>query len=435
MTKITRDQRNFKFETLQLHVGQEQADPTTDARAVPIYQTSSYVFRNCDHAAARFGLSDAGNIYGRLTNPTEDVFEKRIAALEGGVAALAVASGAAAVTYTILNLAQNGDNIVSAKNIYGGSFNLFEHTLPQYGIQTTFVDIFNEKEVENAINEKTKALYIETLGNPNSDVVDIESVARIDHRHKIPLVVDNTFATPYLVRPIEYGADIVVHSATKFIGGHGTSIGGVIVDGGKFDWEASGKFDSLTKPNPSYHGISFTKACGPAAFVTKVRAILLRDTGATVSPFNAFLFLQGLETLSLRVERHTYNALKVVEYLNNHTQVESVSHPSVSTDPKQQELYKKYFPNGGGSIFTFDIKGDAQKAKDFIDNLELFSLLANVADVKSLVIHPATTTHSQCTEDELLDQGIRPNTIRLSIGCENIDDIIQDLDEAFKAVA
>ena len=435
MTKITRDQRNFKFETLQLHVGQEQADPTTDARAVPIYQTSSYVFRNCDHAAARFGLSDAGNIYGRLTNPTEDVFEKRIAALEGGVAALAVASGAAAVTYTVLNLAQNGDNIVSAKNIYGGSFNLFEHTLPQYGIQTTFVDIFNEKEVENAINEKTKALYIETLGNPNSDVVDIESVARIAHRHKISLVVDNTFATPYLIRPIEYGADIVVHSATKFIGGHGTSIGGVIVDGGKFDWEASGKFDSLTKPNPSYHGISFTKACGPAAFVTKVRAILLRDTGATVSPFNAFLFLQGLETLSLRVERHTYNALKVVEYLNNHPQVESVSHPSVSTDPKQQELYKKYFPNGGGSIFTFDIKGDAQKAKDFIDNLELFSLLANVADVKSLVIHPATTTHSQCTEEELLDQGIRSKTIRLSIGCENIDDIIQDLDEAFKAVA
>ena len=435
MTKITRDQRNFKFETLQLHVGQEQADPTTDARAVPIYQTSSYVFRNCDHAAARFGLSDAGNIYGRLTNPTEDVFEKRIAALEGGVAALAVASGAAAVTYTILNLAQNGDNIVSAKNIYGGSFNLFEHTLPQYGIETNFVDIFNEEEVESAINEKTKALYIETLGNPNSDVVDIESVAKIAHKHKIPLVVDNTFATPYLVRPIEYGADIVVHSATKFIGGHGTSIGGVIVDGGKFDWEASGKFDSLTKPNPSYHGISFTQACGPAAFVTKVRAILLRDTGATVSPFNAFLFLQGLETLSLRVERHTYNALKVVEYLNNHPQVESVSHPSVSIDRKQQELYKKYFPNGGGSIFTFDIKGDAQKAKDFIDNLELFSLLANVADVKSLVIHPATTTHSQCTEEELLDQGIRPNTIRLSIGCENIDDIMQDLDEAFKAVA
>lgn len=435
MAKLTRDQRNFKFETLQLHVGQEQADPSTDARAVPIYQTSSYVFKNCDHAAARFGLSDAGNIYGRLTNPTEDVFEKRIAALEGGVAALAVASGAAAVTYTILNLAQNGDNIVSAKNIYGGSFNLFEHTLPQYGIQTTFVNIFNEEEVESAIDENTKALYIETLGNPNSDVVDVESIAKIAHKHKIPLVVDNTFATPYLVRPIEYGADIVVHSATKFIGGHGTSIGGVIVDGGKFDWEASGKFDSLTKPNPSYHGISFTQACGPAAFVTKVRAILLRDTGATLSPFHAFLFLQGLETLSLRVERHTYNALKVVEYLNNHPQVESVSHPSVSTDPKQQELYKKYFPNGGGSIFTFDIKGDAQKAKDFIDNLELFSLLANVADVKSLVIHPATTTHSQCTEEELLDQGIRPNTIRLSIGCENIDDIIQDLDEAFKAVA
>lgn len=435
MTKLIRDQRNFKSETLQLHVGQEQADPTTDARAVPIYQTSSYVFRNCYHAAARFGLSDAGNIYGRLTNPTEDVFEKRIAALEGGVAALAVASGAAAVTYTILNLAQNGDNIVSAKNIYGGSFNLFEHTLPQYGIETNFVDIFNEEEVESAINEKTKALYIETLGNPNSDVVDIESVAKIAHKHKIPLVVDNTFATPYLVRPIEYGADIVVHSATKFIGGHGTSIGGVIVDGGKFDWEASGKFDSLTKPNPSYHGISFTQTCGAAAFVTKVRAILLRDTGATVSPFNAFLFLQGLETLSLRVERHAYNALKVIEYLNNHPQVESVSHPSVSKDPKQQELYKKYFPNGGGSIFTFDIKGDAQKAKDFIDNLELFSLLANVADVKSLVIHPATTTHSQCTEEELLDQGIRPNTIRLSIGCENIDDIIQDLDEAFKAVA
>ena len=435
MAKLTRDQRNFKFETLQLHVGQEQADPSTDARAVPIYQTSSYVFKNCDHAAARFGLSDTGNIYGRLTNPTEDVFEKRIAALEGGVAALAVASGAAAVTYTILNLAQNGDNIVSAKNIYGGSFNLFEHTLPQYGIQTTFVNIFNEEEVESAIDENTKALYIETLGNPNSDVVDVESIAKIAHKHKIPLVVDNTFATPYLVRPIEYGADIVVHSATKFIGGHGTSIGGVIVDGGKFDWEASGKFDSLTEPNPSYHGISFTQACGPAAFVTKVRAILLRDTGATLSPFHAFLFLQGLETLSLRVERHTYNALKVVEYLNNHPQVESVSHPSVSTDPKQQELYKKYFPNGGGSIFTFDIKGDAQKAKDFIDNLELFSLLANVADVKSLVIHPATTTHSQCTEEELLDQGIRPNTIRLSIGCENIDDIIQDLDEAFKTVA
>ena len=435
MSKITRDQRKFKFETLQLHVGQEQPDPVTDARAVPIYQTSSYVFRNSQHAADRFGLKDAGNIYGRLTNPTEDVFEKRIAALEGGVAALAVASGAAAVTYTIENLAQNGDHIVAAKNIYGGSFNLLEHTLPQYGITTTFVDIFDYDAVEAAIQDNTKALYIETLGNPNSDVVDIEKIANIAHAHKIPLVVDNTFATPYLVRPIEYGADIVIHSATKFIGGHGTTIGGVIIDGGKFDWEASGKFASLTEPNPSYHGISFTKAVGPAAFVTKIRAILLRDTGATVSPFNAFLFLQGLETLSLRVERHTYNALKVVEYLNNHPQVESVSHPSVSTDPKQQELYKKYFPNGGGSIFTFDIKGDAQKAKDFIDNLELFSLLANVADVKSLVIHPATTTHSQCTEEELLDQGIRPNTIRLSIGCENIDDIIQDLDEAFKAVA
>ena len=432
--KITREERNFKFETLQLHVGQEQPDPVTDARAVPIYQTSSYVFRNSDHAAARFGLTDAGNIYGRLTNPTEDVFEKRMAALEGGVAALAVASGAAAITYTIENLAQNGDHIVSAKNIYGGSYNLLAHTLPQYGITTTFVDIFDEAAVEAAIQENTKAVYIETLGNPNSDVVDIEGLAKIAHAHKIPLVVDNTFATPYLVRPIEYGADIVVHSATKFIGGHGTTIGGVIVDSGKFDWEGSGKFASLTEPNPSYHGISFTKAVGPAAFVTKIRAILLRDTGATISPFHSFLFLQGLETLSLRVERHVENALKVVEYLKNHPQVEEVHHPSVSSDPEQQKLYAKYFPNGGGSIFTFEIKGDAQKAKDFIDNLELFSLLANVADVKSLVIHPATTTHSQCTEEELLDQGIKPNTIRLSIGTENIDDIIQDLDEAFKAV-
>ena len=432
--KITREERNFKFETLQLHVGQEQPDPVTDARAVPIYQTSSYVFRNSDHAAARFGLADAGNIYGRLTNPTEDVFEKRMAALEGGVAALAVASGAAAITYTIENLAQNGDHIVSAKNIYGGSYNLLAHTLPQYGITTTFVDIFDEAAVEAAIQENTKAVYIETLGNPNSDVVDIEGLAKIAHVHKIPLVVDNTFATPYLVRPIEYGADIVVHSATKFIGGHGTTIGGVIVDSGKFDWEGSGKFASLTEPNPSYHGISFTKAVGPAAFVTKIRAILLRDTGATISPFHSFLFLQGLETLSLRVERHVENALKVVEYLKNHPQVEEVHHPSVSSDPEQQKLYAKYFPNGGGSIFTFEIKGDAQKAKDFIDNLELFSLLANVADVKSLVIHPATTTHSQCTEEELLDQGIKPNTIRLSIGTENIDDIIQDLDEAFKAV-
>ena len=432
--KIARKDRKFKFETLQLHVGQENPDPVTDARAVPIYQTSSYVFRNCDHAAARFGLSDAGNIYGRLTNPTEDVFEQRMAALEGGVAALAVASGAAAITYTIENLAQKGDHIVAAKNIYGGSFNLLEHTLPQYGIDTTFVDPSNIDEVKAAIQDNTKALYIETLGNPNSDVVDIETLANIAHEHKIPLVVDNTFATPYLVRPIEYGADIVVHSATKFIGGHGTSIGGVIVDGGKFDWEASGKFASLVEPNPSYHGISFTKAVGPAAFVTKIRAILLRDTGATISPFNSFLFLQGLETLSLRVERHVENALKVVQYLNNHPQVERVHHPSVSEDPGQQALYKKYFPNGGGSIFTFEIKGDEQKAKDFIDNLELFSLLANVADVKSLVIHPATTTHSQCTPEELADQGIKPNTIRLSIGTENIDDIIQDLDEAFKAI-
>lgn len=433
--KITRDQRDFKFETLQLHVGQESPDPVTDARAVPIYQTSSYVFRNCEHAAARFGLADTGNIYGRLTNPTEDVFEKRIAALEGGVAALAVASGAAAITYTIENLAQAGDHIVSAKNIYGGSFNLLLHTLPQYGINTTFVDIFNYEEVEAAIQDNTKAIYIETLGNPNSDVVDIEAIAEIAHKHKIPLVVDNTFATPYLVRPIEYGADIVVHSATKFIGGHGTTIGGVIIDSGKFDWEASGKFASLTEPNPSYHGISFTKAVGAAAFVTKIRAILLRDTGATISPFHSFIFLQGLETLSLRVERHVENAKKVVEYLSSHPQVEKVNHPSVSDDPVQKDLYQKYFPNGGGSIFTFEIKGDEKKAKDFIDNLELFSLLANVADVKSLVIHPASTTHSQCSPEELLDQGIKPNTIRLSIGTEHIDDIIQDLEEAFRAVA
>ena len=417
MAKKTRAERNLKFETLQLHVGQENPDPVTDARAVPIYQTSSYVFKNCDHAAARFGLTDAGNIYGRLTNPTEDVFEQRIAALEGGVAALAVASGSAAISYTIENLAQNGDHIVAAKNI-----------------TTTFVDPFNYEEIESAIKENTKAVFIETLGNPNSDVVDIEKIANIAHAHKIPLVIDNTFATPYLVRPIEYGADIVVHSATKFIGGHGTTIGGVIVDSGKFDWEATGKFASLVEPNPSYHGVSFTKAVGPAAFVTKIRAILLRDTGATISPFHAFIFLQGLETLSLRVERHVQNALKVVEYLNNHPQVENVNHPSVSKDPEQQALYKKYFPNGGGSIFTFEIKGDAQKAKDFIDNLELFSLLANVADVKSLVIHPASTTHSQMTEEELLGSGIKPNTIRLSIGTENIDDIIEDLEEAFKAV-
>ena len=434
MTKITRDKRNFKFETLQLHVGQESPDPVTDARAVPIYQTSSYVFKNCDHAAARFGLSDAGNIYGRLTNPTEDVFEQRMAALEGGVAALAVASGAAALAYTFQNLAQNGDHIVAANNIYGGTYNYLAHTFPEYGVTTTFVDPADKEAIENAIKENTKAVFIETLGNPNSDVVDIEAISKIAHDHKIPLVIDNTFGTPYLIRPIEHGADIVVHSATKFIGGHGTTIGGVIVDGGKFDWEASGKFQSLVDPNPSYHGVSFTKAVGPAAFVTKIRAILLRDTGATLSPFHAFLFLQGLETLSLRVERHVENALKVVEYLNNHPQVEKVHHPSITDDPEQQRLYKKYFPNGAGSIFTFEIKGDAQKAKDFIDNLELFSLLANVADVKSLVIHPASTTHSQLSEEELLEQGIKPNTIRLSIGTEHIDDIIQDLEEAFKSV-
>lgn len=432
--KIRRENRKFKFETLQLHVGQENPDPATDARAVPIYQSSSFVFRNCDHAAARFDLSDAGNIYGRLTNPTQDVFEKRMAALEGGAAALAVASGAAAISYSIQNVAQNGGHIVAVKNIYGGTFNLLLHTLPQYGITTTFVDIFNDGELEAAIQDNTKAVFIETLGNPNSDVVDIEAVAEIAHKHKIPLIVDNTFATPYLVRPIEYGADIVVHSATKFIGGHGTAVGGVIVDGGKFDWEASGKFPVLTDPDPSYHGISFTKAAGPAAFVTRIRAILLRDTGATLSPFHAFLFLQGLETLSLRVERHVENALKVAEYLNSHPQVECVHHPSVTQDESQKALYQKYFPKGGGSIFTFEIRGGKQKAKDFIDNLELFSLLANVADVKSLVIHPATTTHSQCTEEELLEQGIRPNTIRLSVGTENIDDIIQDLEEAFKAV-
>lgn len=432
--KIKRADRNLKFETLQLHVGQESPDPVTDARAVPIYQSSSYVFRNSEHAAARFGLADAGNIYGRLTNPTQGVFEERIAALEGGVAALAVASGAAALAYTFQNLAQLGHHIVAAKNIYGGTYNLLAHTLPLSGVTTTFVDPFDETAIQNAIKENTKAIFIETLGNPHSDVVDIEAVAKIAHANKIPLVVDNTFATPYLVRPIEYGADIVVHSATKFIGGHGTTIGGVIIDSGKFDWEASGKFASLTEPNPSYHGISFTKAVGAAAFVTKIRAVLLRDTGATLSPFHAFFFLQGLETLSLRVERHVENAIKVVSYLNNHPQVEHVNHPSVTTDERQKELFQKYFPNGGGSIFTFEIKGDDKKAKDFIDNLELFSLLANVADVKSLVIHPASTTHSQLSVEELADQGIKPNTIRLSIGTENIDDIIQDLEEAFKAV-
>ena len=430
--KIERKDRHFKFETLQLHVGQESPDPVTDARAVPIYQTSSYVFRNCDHAAARFGLADAGNIYGRLTNPTEDVFEKRIAALEGGSAALAVASGAAAITYTIENLAQQGDHIVAAKNIYGGTTNLLEHTLPAYGITTTFVDVFDLEEVENAIQDNTKAVYIETLGNPNSDVVDIEAIAKIAHAHKIPLVVDNTFATPYLVRPIEYGADIVVHSATKFIGGHGTTIGGVIVESGKFDWEASGKFASLTEPNPSYHGVSFTKACGPAAFVTKIRAILLRDTGATISPVSSFIFLQGLETLSLRVERHVENTKKVIEYLVNNPKVEKVNHPSI--DPRYKELYNKYFPNGAGSIFTFEIKGGEAEAKKFIDSLKIFSILANVADVKSLVIHPATTTHSQLSPEELAEQDIKPNTIRLSIGTEHIDDIIHDLDEAFAAI-
>lgn len=429
----TLKERNLKFETKQLHVGQESADPVTDSRAVPIYQTSSYVFHNSEHAAARFGLTDAGNIYGRLTNPTEDIFEQRIAALEGGVAALAVASGATAIAYTFQNLAQAGDHIVASKTIYGGTYNLLEHTLPAYGITTTFVDANNLDEIRNAIQDNTKAVFIETLGNPNSNVVDIEEIAKIAHENKIPLVIDNTFGTPYLIRPIEYGADIVVHSATKFIGGHGTTIGGVIVDSGKFDWEASGKFPSLVEPNPSYHGISFTKAAGPAAFVTKIRAILLRDTGATLSPIHAFIFLQGLETLSLRVERHVENALKVVDYLSKHPQVEKVNHPSLPDAPTH-DLYEKYFPNGGGSIFTFEIKGGAEEAKKFIDNLQVFSLLANVADVKSLVIHPASTTHSQLSEEELLDQGIKPNTIRLSIGTEHIDDIIDDLEEAFAAV-
>jgi O-acetylhomoserine (thiol)-lyase len=427
--------RNLKFETLQLHVGQESADPVTDARAVPIYQTTSYVFHNSQHAEDRFALKDAGNIYGRLTNPTEDVFEQRMAALEGGVAALAVASGAAAVSYTIQNLALAGDHIVAAKNIYGGTYNYLAHTIKDYGVSTTFVDPLDLSAFENAIQENTKALYIEVLGNPNSEVTDIEAVAKIAHAHNIPLVIDSTFATPYLVRPIEYGADIVVHSATKFIGGHGTTIGGVIVDGGKFDWKASGKFPQLTEPNESYHGISFVDAAGSAAFVTRIRAILLRDTGATISPIHSWIFLQGLETLSLRVERHVENALKVVDYLSKNPQVEKINHPAVSTDPEQQRLYKKYFPNGAGSIFTFEIKGDEAKAKKFIDNLELFSLLANVADVKSLAIHPASTTHSELNAEELIDQGIKPNTIRLSIGTENIDDIIEDLDEAFKAIA
>ncbi len=434
MGKKTYLERNFKFETLQLHVGQEQPDAVTDARAVPIYQSSSYVFRNSQHAADRFGLRDAGNIYGRLTNPTQEVFEKRIAALEGGSAALAVASGAAAVTYTIQNLALAGGHIVAAKNVYGGTYNLLAHTLAGYGIETTFVDPLDVGNFEKAIKDNTKALYVEILGNPNSEVTDIEPVARIAHAHGVPLVVDSTFATPYLVRPIEYGADIVIHSATKFIGGHGTTIGGVIVEGGKFDWKASGKFPQLTEPDPSYHGVSFADAAGAAAFVTRIRAILLRDTGATLSPIHAWIFLQGLETLSLRVERHVENALKVVDYLKNHPKVEAVHHPSVSDDPEQQRLYAKYLPNGGGSIFTFDIKGGQKEAQKFIDSLELFSLLANVADAKSLVIHPYTTTHSELNEEELADQGIKPNTVRLSIGIENIDDIIEDLDESFKAL-
>ena len=424
---------NYKFETLQLHVGQEQPDPATDSRAVPIYQTTSYVFHNSAHAAARFGLADAGNIYGRLTNSTQDVFEKRIAALEGGVAALAVASGAAAITYTIQALAQKGDHIVAQKTIYGGSFNLLAHTLPNYGIETTFVDVHNLQEIEYAIRPNTKAIYLETLGNPNSDIPDIDAVAQLAHKHGLPVVVDNTFGTPYLIRPIEHGADIVVHSATKFIGGHGTTLGGVIVDSGKFDWKASGKYAPIAAPNPSYHGVSFADAAGPAAFVTYIRAILLRDTGATISPFNAFLLLQGVETLSLRLDRHAENTKKVVEYLSNHPLVEKVNHPSLPDHP-QHALYEKYFPNGGASIFTFDIKGGQEEAHKFIDNLEIFSLLANVADVKSLVIHPATTTHSQLSQEELLDQGIKPNTIRLSIGTEHIDDIIADLEKGFAAL-
>ncbi len=429
-----RDSKNWGFETRQLHIGQEQADPVTDARAVPIYATTSYVFHDSQHAADRFGLRDAGNIYGRLTNPTQDVFERRIASLEGGVAALAVASGAAAISYTFQALAKAGEHIVAAKTIYGGTYNLLAHTLPlTNGISATFVDPEVEGAFEAAIRENTKAIFVETLGNPNSNLADLESLAEIAHRHQIPLVVDSTFATPYLIRPIEYGADIVVHSATKFIGGHGTAIGGVIVDSGNFDWKASGKYPWISEPNPSYHGISFADAVGVAAFVTYIRAILLRDTGATLSPFHAFIFLQGLETLSLRVERHVENALKIVEYLANHPQVEAVHHPSLPGEPTH-ELYKKYLPNGGGSIFTFEIKGDEKTAQKFIDNLAIFSLLANVADVKSLAIHPATTTHSQCTEEELQDQGIRPNTIRLSIGIEKAEDLMKALDAAFEAI-
>lgn len=423
---------SYKFETLQLHVGQEQADPATDSRAVPIYQTTSYVFHNSQHAADRFGLRDAGNIYGRLTNSTQDVLEKRITALEGGVAALAVASGAAAISYTIEALAANGGHIVAQKTIYGGSANLLEHTLPGLGITTTFVDAHDLSAVEGAIQENTRAIYIETLGNPNSDIPDIDAIAAIAHKHNLPLVVDNTFGTPYLIRPIEHGADIVVHSATKFIGGHGTTLGGIIVDSGKYDWKKSGKFPGIAAPNPSYHGISFADAVGPAAFVTYIRAILLRDTGATISPFNAFLLLQGVETLSLRLDRHIYNTKKVIEYLSKHPKVEKVNHPSLKDHP-DHALYERYFPNGGASIFTFEIKGGVKEAFKFIDNLKIFSLLANVADVKSLVIHPATTTHSQLTEEELLAAGIKNNTIRLSIGTEHVDDLIADLDQAFNA--
>lgn len=424
---------NYKFETLQLHVGQEEADIATGARAVPIYQTTSYVFRDSAHAAARFGLTDAGNIYGRLTNSTQDVLEKRVAALEGGVAALALASGAAAISYTIEALAADGGHIVAQKTIYGGSYNLLEHTLPHYGITTTFVDAHNLKEVEDAIQPDTRAIYLETLGNPNSDIPDIDAIAEIAHKHGLPLVIDNTFGTPYLIRPIEHGADIVVHSATKFLGGHGTTLGGIIVDAGTFDWKASGKYPAIADPNPSYHGVSFVEAVGPAAFVTYIRAILLRDTGATISPFNAFLLLQGIETLSLRLERHAENTRKVVEFLTNHPQVEKVNHPSLPEHP-DHALYEKYFPNGGASIFTFEIKGGQAEAHKFIDNLKIFSLLANVADVKSLVIHPATTTHSQLTDEELADQGIKQNTIRLSIGTEHIDDILADLENGFAAV-
>ena len=423
---------NYKFETLQLHVGQEQADPATDSRAMPIYQTTSYVFHNSQHAADRFGLADAGNIYGRLTNTTQDVLEKRVAALEGGSAALALASGAAAITYTIEALAANGGHIVAQKTIYGGTYNLLSHTLPQYGIETTFVDAHNLDEVKNAIKENTRAVYLETLGNPNSDIPDIDAIAEIAHANGIPLVVDNTFGTPYLIRPIEHGADVVVHSATKFLGGHGTTLGGIIVESGKFNWKASGKYPNIAEANPSYHGVSFYDVVGPAAFVTYIRAILLRDTGACISPFNAFLLLQGVETLSLRLDRHAENTKKVVEYLSNHPKVKKVNHPSLPDHP-DHELYKKYFPNGGASIFTFDIKGGQEAAWKFIDNLKIFSLLANVADVKSLVIHPASTTHSQLSEEELLDQDIRPGTIRLSIGTEHIDDIIADLDNAFNA--